>query len=316
MPEYCLPTSFSWSGSQEEDRRFRRIFGAVLVPFFVVGYIVPHLSVPRIEVAPEEDPPRRIVRIIEERVEPAAVISPAARLTTRKPGAAPRAARDTVPILTPRAEKESTKTADRARAARSGLLAASSTLSQLQNVLPTIAVPQPGANAIPNETRSELRRPSLLNRNVGEGSVGLSGEIVAHRSILRASRLERLELTSPGNNVEGSGSVRKAGGSGETERRHVRSEDDIQEILSRKKSEIYMLYNRELTKDPTLKGKVVVSLTIAPSGQVTDCRIVFSELNAASLERELILLIRNIDFGAKPGVPVVSTRVPIEFFPV
>jgi hypothetical protein len=47
----------------------------------------------------------------------------------------------------------------------------------------------------------------------------------------------------------------------------------------------------------------------------TECRILSSELNAASLEQKLVLLIKRIDFGARPGVPSVSTRVPIEFFP-
>ena len=78
---------------------------------------------------------------------------------------------------------------------------------------------------------------------------------------------------------------------------------------------MYTLYNRALRRDPTLEGKVVVSLTIAASGQVTECSIAFSELDAAALEEKLVLLIKRIDFGAKPGVPAVTTRVPIEFFP-
>jgi TonB family protein len=67
--------------------------------------------------------------------------------------------------------------------------------------------------------------------------------------------------------------------------------------------------------DPTLRGKIVLAITIAPSGKVSECRVVSSELEAPSLERKLVLLIKDIDFGAKPGVPSVTTKVPIEFFP-
>jgi TonB family protein len=78
---------------------------------------------------------------------------------------------------------------------------------------------------------------------------------------------------------------------------------------------MYTIYNRALRHDATLQGKLVLKLTIAPSGRVTRCTIIDSELNAASLEKQLIRLIKGIDFGNKPGVPVVTTKVPIEFFP-
>jgi TonB family protein len=95
----------------------------------------------------------------------------------------------------------------------------------------------------------------------------------------------------------------------------IRTEEEIQEVLYRNKRAIYRIYNLELLTDPSLHGKIVASITIAPSGKVADCRIVYSELGAPSFERELVALIRRIDFGPKPGVPTVTTRVPIEFFP-
>ena len=60
---------------------------------------------------------------------------------------------------------------------------------------------------------------------------------------------------------------------------------------------------------------MVVSISIAPSGKVTNCRIVYSELGTAAFEGKLVSLIRGIDFGAIAGVPPVTTKVPIEFFP-
>jgi TonB family protein len=58
----------------------------------------------------------------------------------------------------------------------------------------------------------------------------------------------------------------------------------------------------------------VVQLTIAPSGEVTDCRIVSTELGDAELERKLVARIRMFRFEAK-DVEAMTTTKPIEFFP-
>ena len=98
--------------------------------------------------------------------------------------------------------------------------------------------------------------------------------------------------------------------------RSSRSREEIQEILERNKPAIYRLYNNALRRDPELQGHVLMSITIAPSGQVTACSILFSELKAAALEAQLVALVRRIDFGAKPEARLVTTKVPIEFFPL
>ena len=95
----------------------------------------------------------------------------------------------------------------------------------------------------------------------------------------------------------------------------VRSAEEIQEVLDRHKGAMYTLYNRELRNDPTLQGKLVMSITIAPAGTVSRCVILSSELGAVSLEQQLVALIKGIDFGNKPDVPAVTTKIPIEFFP-
>jgi TonB family protein len=95
----------------------------------------------------------------------------------------------------------------------------------------------------------------------------------------------------------------------------VRSKESIQEVLDRNKGAMYTLYNRELRKDATLQGKLVLSITIAPSGNVTRCVILSSELDANVLETQLVALIKRLDFGNKPEVPEVTTKIPIEFFP-
>ena len=50
-----------------------------------------------------------------------------------------------------------------------------------------------------------------------------------------------------------------------------------------KRGALYALYGRALRETPELAGKVVLEFTIAPSGEITMCRVVSSELNDPEL---------------------------------
>ncbi|MCW5632526.1 MAG: energy transducer TonB, partial [Rubrivivax sp.] len=93
-----------------------------------------------------------------------------------------------------------------------------------------------------------------------------------------------------------------------------RSIEEIKLVFERNKGAIYALYNRALREDSSLQGKVVVSLKIDPSGAVTDCRVVSSELKSEDLERKLVARIRQFDFGAKDVEPMVVSW-PVDFLP-
>ena len=90
--------------------------------------------------------------------------------------------------------------------------------------------------------------------------------------------------------------------------------EDIKLVFERNKGAIYAIYNRALRDDPSLQGKVVLELKIAPGGAVVDCRIVASELKAAELERQLLARIRQFDFGAK-DVDTMVVSWPVDFLP-
>ena len=100
------------------------------------------------------------------------------------------------------------------------------------------------------------------------------------------------------------------GGSGKASR----SIEEIKLVFERNKGAIYAIYNRALREDPALQGKVVLSLTIAPSGQVVDLKIASSELHAPDLEAKLLARIRQFDFGAKDVAQMVVTW-PVDFLP-
>ena len=77
---------------------------------------------------------------------------------------------------------------------------------------------------------------------------------------------------------------------------------------------IYAIYSRALRDNPALQGKVVLEVTIAPSGDVTDVRIVSSDLGDPELERKLVARVRMFKFDARDVAPMTTSK-PIDFFP-
>ena len=104
------------------------------------------------------------------------------------------------------------------------------------------------------------------------------------------------------------GTLNKGGG------KASRSIEEIKLVFERNKGAIYAIYNRALREDPSLQGKVVLELTIAPSGELTNCGIISSELHAPELESKLLARIRQFDFGAKDVDQMVVTW-PVDFLP-
>ncbi len=93
-----------------------------------------------------------------------------------------------------------------------------------------------------------------------------------------------------------------------------RDEENVSRVLDSNKGRIYAIYNRALRKNPLLSGKLVLELTIEPSGKVSACRVVSSELHDEELERKLMARIKMLQFGAEK-VPSYIFKYPIEFLP-
>jgi TonB family protein len=108
----------------------------------------------------------------------------------------------------------------------------------------------------------------------------------------------------------GAGGSLQRGGSGKASR----SIEEIKLVFERNKGAIYAIYNRALREEPSLQGKVVLEMKIAPAGQITDLRIVSSELRSPELEAKLLARIRQFDFGAK-DVDAITVTWPVDFLP-
>ena len=95
----------------------------------------------------------------------------------------------------------------------------------------------------------------------------------------------------------------------------ARTDEEIQIVFDRYKAQFYRLYNRELRKDPTLKGQMVLRLTIEPDGSVSMCKLQSSDMNAPALADQVVAIVLTINFGPKEGVKALTISYPIDFLP-
>ena len=94
-----------------------------------------------------------------------------------------------------------------------------------------------------------------------------------------------------------------------------RTDEEIQIVFDRYKAALYRIYNRELRNDPSLKGKMVLQLTIEPDGHVSACAVKSTDLNSTALSGEVVERVLKFNFGAKEGVPSITIVYPIDFLP-
>jgi len=94
----------------------------------------------------------------------------------------------------------------------------------------------------------------------------------------------------------------------------ARTDEEIQIVFDRYKASFYRLYNRELRNNPTLKGQMVLRLTIEPDGSVSMCALQSTDMDAPDLATQVVGRVRTINFGAK-DVPAVTIVYPIDFLP-
>ena len=94
-----------------------------------------------------------------------------------------------------------------------------------------------------------------------------------------------------------------------------RTDEEIQIVFDRYKASLYRIYNRELRTDPTLRGKMILRITIEPNGEVSACKIESTDLASAVLSTEIVERVKKFNFGVKDGVPKIAILYPIDFLP-
>jgi hypothetical protein len=94
-----------------------------------------------------------------------------------------------------------------------------------------------------------------------------------------------------------------------------RTDEEIQIVFDRYKATLYRIYNTELRKDPTLRGKILMRLTIEPDGSVSMCKAESTDLASPELVDKIVARIKKFNFGPKEDVQRVTILYPIDFLP-
>jgi periplasmic protein TonB len=153
---------------------------------------------------------------------------------------------------------------------------------------------------------------SMITSKVGAGSGGITSANSSRGFGTGAGSLTGHDTTAVSSRIAaaGGGASVSKGGSGKPSR----SQEEIALVFDRNKGAIYALYGRALRDIPDLQGKLVLEFTIAPTGEVTECHVVSSELKNAELESKIVARVKLFRFEAKDVAAITSTK-PIEFVP-
>jgi periplasmic protein TonB len=293
-----------WTPDEDEERRLKKTARTALLAFAALGILIPLLPVserPRPVPLPEE-----VVKLVLE-PPPAPPPKPEVKEPEPKPEAKPE------PKPAPPPKPVDREAEARKKAENAGLLAMKDQLEDLREAIdPAVMSSAPLIGRVEGESRAER---SLVTSRTGVGSGGINtGQLSSGFGAGPGNLKGHSAGTAVPSFADRIGADRaeasRTGASG----RASRSREEIEIVFDRNKSAIYALYSRALREQPELEGKVVVQLTIAPSGEVTDCRIVSTELNDPELERKLVARIRMFRFEDK-DVEAMTTTKPIEFFP-
>ncbi|MCU7853486.1 MAG: TonB family protein [Candidatus Thiodiazotropha sp. (ex Monitilora ramsayi)] len=314
-----------WNTQDADERRFYLISSIVLIITLLFGLLIPMIELPEKERFKKQTLPPRLARLIlEQKKVPPPKPKPAKKLVEKKKPEPkpkkkkPEAKKKPEPAKKPAKKiakippKPSTESA-RKKAASAGLLAFSDQLADLRD---EPAVPQVGGirKLASTGEKAATSSRSIITGGASRGSGGINtatlsrntgGQGLGGRSTTQVqSRAANAKRASAASSSRGKGKDHKGN----------RTREEIQTVFDQNKGAVYALYNRALRSDPTLRGKVVLELTISPAGKVTKCRILSSELNDSKLERKLVSRIKLFKFSAK-DVETAIVSYPIDFLP-
>jgi TonB family protein len=207
--------------------------------------------------------------------------------------------------------KSEPKPDPRKKAAASGLLAMSDQLAELRDLDVKTNVDAKSLNAGAGE-RTRVDR-SILTAKAGAGSGGIAVGEVSKGFGGGSTGLKGHATAKVSSATTESGAAAEAQRSGKSAKA-ARTREEIELVFDKNKSAIYSLYSRALRENPALQGKVVLEVTIAPTGEVTECRVISSELGDPELERKLVARVKMFRFEDR-DVATMTTTKPIEFFP-
>ena len=332
-----------WAKNAESEKQIRRAVLVALLFCFIFGSVIPMIDIPILEQTETVvEIPERLAKLVkkeppkpvpqpEPKQSPEEVEKPPEdkekpKAKKKKPDKKPKTAPAPEPVKV--ADSGGAKAAARKKAERVGVLAFKKAFADLMEETPIAKL---GTEArLKNErsrvTGQAVAQRSLVAMQAKGGSSGGIGNAGISRNVGYGN----------GNRIGGSG-IGRGGGSGngagfirvessiadiaESSRplsdglAAGRTDEEIQIVFDRYKAALYRIYNKELRKDPTLRGKMLLRLCIETNGSVSQCIVESTDLASADLVAKIVARIKRFNFGHKDGVTKIIILYPIDFLP-
>jgi outer membrane biosynthesis protein TonB len=337
-----------WTKQQESEKRFRR---AVLVAFlfcFVFGTVIPIIEVPLPDrTVVEEEIPKRLAKLVKKvPPKPAPPPKPEPQKAPEEPKKPPKEKAkpkpkkpkpDKPPKVAPKPKKAPVKVAGgsgnkkaaaRKKAERVGVLAFKKAFAELMDEtkiakLGTEARIRKGTPRVAGQAVAQRSLVAIQAKGGSSGGINNAG-FSRNVGTGNADQLGGGGIGKGGGSGNGSGfeqvesGIAGIGGSDRPLSDDVaagRTDEEIQIVFDRYKATLYRIYNRELRKDPTLKGKMLLRISIETDGSVSLCQVESTDLASPELVDKIVARIKRFNFGYKEGVPQITILYPIDFLP-
>ena len=306
-----------WTRGAEEDQRFRVNVLASLFVALALGWLISTIALPIPERSKLTEVPERIAKLVRKEMLPPPEPEPVDIPLPDEDIPEPELAEETPPEETPEAVEqplvaEAAPEDTKEKVKSKGILAFRDSFATRANLNTTARL---GSQArLSSAGEDSVGRPERMM--VTTTAPGSSGGI----NLASISR----DVGGGGQGIEGVQLSRVASsiGGGEGPDRPLsagmfagRTDEEIQIVFDRYKAALYRLYNRELRKDPTLRGQLVLRLTIEPDGTVSLCQLQSSDMDAPALAQQVVDRVSAFDFGAKEDIVAITIIYPIDFLP-
>jgi len=284
-----------WAIGEESERRFKKLLTILLIIATLLAILIAILPKREVERIKPQELRERVAQLIVEKPKPP------------PPPPPPPEEKKPEPDKPKPTEKPVEKPKPNVR--NQGMLALADELADLrdQNLDlkdPQLKTPVEDARSERNLITSQAGRTSggINTANMARGFGGGAGAIGTHTT----TQVQH----GAGLDPNAGGHVQRTGNSGKASR----AREEVEIVFDRNKGALYALYGRALRDQPELAGKLVLEFTIAPTGEITMCRVVSSELKDPELEKKIVARVRLIRFKPADVEPLTVSK-PIDFFP-
>lgn len=305
--------ALAWHPKNRHEKSFILLALTILTIFLGVGIFISSIDVPKQPRKTKIEIPERVAKFILDKPKPKPKPKPK-KIEKPKPKPKPKVKRKKPEKQIKLTKKQKVA---RKKAEESGLLALSEELSDLVDTSTIDSMVGKKVTKSKKATQVATVDTDRLSSDATQGSGGVkAGEHLSQadgktKLDTQQREIARQLLTSRA----GSDSAKSKKSTGESARiGNYRSEEDIAYVMDRNKSKLHSIYRRARRNNPGIKGKIVLVITILPSGKVESVKIKSSELNDTKLESRIIARIKQFNFGIK-NVKKVTVTYPVEFLP-